>query len=81
MEVYSTDEERIDALKRWFGQYGKPLALGLLLAVVAIFSWRYWQTKQLNVAYQASNIYPVNPAKKSYVPVTSYEFELRVSMI
>ena len=57
MSVYKTEEEQIDDLKRWIKSYGPSILLGIVLAVVGLYGWRYWNTYQHNRAVKASVLY------------------------
>lgn len=57
MSEYLTEQEQIDLLKRWFKQYTPMVLLGILIAFVSIYGWRYWQTKQNQVRIEASVLY------------------------
>lgn len=57
MSVYKTEEEQIDDLKRWIKSYGPSILIGIALAVVALYGWRYWNTYQHNRAVKASVLY------------------------
>ncbi|MBP2167886.1 putative negative regulator of RcsB-dependent stress response [Erwinia toletana] len=46
MEVYSNDNEQVDALRRFFANNGKALVVGVVLGVGALVGWRYWSTHQ-----------------------------------
>ncbi|MDN5449458.1 MAG: YfgM family protein [Enterobacterales bacterium] len=46
MEVYSTENEQVDALRRFFIEYGKALAIGVVIGIGALLGWRYWQNHQ-----------------------------------
>ncbi|MCC8367305.1 tetratricopeptide repeat protein [Xenorhabdus sp. PB61.4] len=48
MEVYTTETEQVDAIKRFFVNNGKYIAVGLVLGIGAIVGWRYWQSHQTN---------------------------------
>ncbi|HGJ5876466.1 MAG TPA: YfgM family protein [Arsenophonus sp.] len=48
MEVYTTENEQIDAIKRFFVNNGKALVIGLVVGVGAIIGWNYWQSHQVN---------------------------------
>ena len=48
MEVYTTENEQIDAIKRFFVNKGKALLIGLVIGVGAIIGWNYWQSHQVN---------------------------------
>lgn len=57
METYRTEEEQLAALKRWWGQNGKSLVVGVVLAIVAVFGWQSWQANKQASAEAASEIY------------------------
>lgn len=46
MEVYSTENEQVDALRRFFAQNGKALVVGVIIGIGALAGWRYWSTHQ-----------------------------------
>ncbi|WP_340615695.1 YfgM family protein [Xenorhabdus entomophaga] len=54
MQVYTTETEQVDAIKRFFVTNGKYLAVGLVLGFGALVGWRYWQTHQTNQLYETA---------------------------
>ena len=57
MESYRTDEEQIDALKKWWQDNGKSTVLGILAALALVFGWQGWQKQQTNRVAEASAMY------------------------
>ncbi|KID00635.1 MAG: YfgM family protein [Hafnia alvei] len=57
MEVYSTENEQVDALRRFFIEYGKALAIGVVIGIGALLGWRYWQSHQQAEMTGASQSY------------------------
>ena len=57
MEIYETEEEQVEALKRWWKANGASVISGIVLAVVIILSWKYWENYQADSAIEASNLY------------------------
>jgi predicted negative regulator of RcsB-dependent stress response len=57
LEDYRTEEEQVEAIKRWWDENGKSTVVAIVLAVVASFSWRYWQDEQQRQREQASVVY------------------------
>jgi len=61
VEVYTTENEQVDAVRRFFAENGKALAIGVVLGIAALGGWRYWQTHQssemteASVAFQQAN--------------------------
>lgn len=57
MEVYSNENEQVDALRRFFAQNGKALVVGVIIGVGALTGWHYWNTHQEGNHQEASKIY------------------------
>ena len=57
MTDYLTEQEQIEALKNWIKQYSLVILTGVLVAVIAISGWRYWQDRQNKIFSHASAIY------------------------
>lgn len=57
MEVYSNENEQVDALKRFFAENGKALAVGVILGIGALVGWRYWNSHQEDGARVSSQAY------------------------
>ena len=57
MAELRTEEEQIDALKRWWKENGVSLIAGVAIAAAGIFGWNAWQNYQENQASAASARY------------------------
>lgn len=57
MTDYVTDREQIETIKRWWNDYGKVLAIAILIGLIIGFGWRYWRQHKLRRASHASAIY------------------------
>ena len=57
MEIYDTEEEQLDALKRWWKENGQSTIIGLVLGIAIILGWNYWQDHKKAQAEQASMLY------------------------
>lgn len=57
MTEYLTEQEQIELLKSWIKQYSRVILLGVLLAVLCISGWRFWQQRELKMMTRASSIY------------------------
>lgn len=57
MNEYETEEQQIDALKKWWKENGTSIIVGLVVGVTAIFGWRYYTEQGNAKALQASDIY------------------------
>lgn len=54
---YLTEQEQIELLKNWLKQYSLVIFVGVIVAALGIFGWRYWQQRQANILTHASIIY------------------------
>ena len=57
MDVYSTEQEQIEAIKKWWSENGKSAVFGVVLGLGAIFGWRTWQEYIIAQTEAASEIY------------------------
>lgn len=57
MDVYRTDEEQIEHLKKWWRENGKSVVGGIVIGLIAVFGWREWQDYLIVQAEAASGIY------------------------
>ncbi|WP_312347700.1 YfgM family protein [Leclercia sp.] len=54
MEIYENENDQVDALKRFFAENGKALAVGVILGIGALVGWRYWNNHQVDSARGSS---------------------------
>ena len=59
MDVYRTEEEQVEALKRFWKENGKAILSGLALGLALLFGWRSWQLYVANQGAKASYAYQV----------------------
>ncbi len=57
MDVYQTEEEQIESIKKWWAENGKSIILGIALGLIGLFGWRTWQGHVVKQAAAASAIY------------------------
>lgn len=57
MATYGSDEEQIDALKRWWNENGTSLLTGVALVLAVFFGVRQWEAAQRNTSGIASDLY------------------------
>ena len=50
METFNNENDQVDALKRFFAENGKALAVGVILGIGALVGWRYWTSHQQDTA-------------------------------
>lgn len=57
MNEYETEDQQIEALKKWWKENGTSLIIGLFVGVSGLFGWRYYLEQNNVHALQASNLY------------------------
>ena len=57
MELYETEEQRLEAAKRWWKENGVSTIVGISMGIALILGWNYWQDHKKEQANQASGIY------------------------
>ena len=57
MEPYSTEEEQLEALRRWWNENGRSTLTAVLFAVAAGFGWQAWKANEVQQHEQASDVY------------------------
>lgn len=57
MSDYSTDEERVEALKKWWKDNASAILLGAIFGMAVLAGWRYWQNYQHGRSESASGIF------------------------
>ncbi len=57
MAIYDTEEEQLEALKRWWKENGTSTLMGLAIGIAVIAGWNYRQEYKRDQANQASAIY------------------------
>lgn len=57
MNTYRTEDEQLDAIKRWWRENGVGTLVGVAIALAAVFGWRGWQDHQQDRAGEASAVF------------------------
>ncbi|MEY4685655.1 MAG: hypothetical protein RLZ25_2114 [Pseudomonadota bacterium] len=57
METYLTEEERLEALQRWWKESKSSLFVGVVMGLLIITGWKYWQAHQQAQREEASLTY------------------------
>jgi len=57
MEVHATEEQQVEALKKWWKENASSIVTGLLLGLALLFGGKSWFAYQDRKAENASNIY------------------------
>jgi predicted negative regulator of RcsB-dependent stress response len=59
MSSYLTDEEKAEAIKKWWVDNGTAIIGGLVLGVAGLFGWNWWTDRQDARAEAASELYSI----------------------
>jgi predicted negative regulator of RcsB-dependent stress response len=51
---YETDDEKVEAIKKWWRENGRSVAIGVVVGLSIVFGWRSWVGYRDGVASQAS---------------------------
>jgi predicted negative regulator of RcsB-dependent stress response len=57
VDAYRTEDEQLEALKRWWKENGTSTLLSIVLVLGGYFGWQAWQTRQQQQAEVASAAY------------------------
>jgi predicted negative regulator of RcsB-dependent stress response len=57
LDVYTTEEEQVEALKKWWKENGTSIIFGIVLGLAAVFGWRGWQEHKSAQAQAASELF------------------------
>ncbi|MBM4200610.1 MAG: tetratricopeptide repeat protein [Gammaproteobacteria bacterium] len=57
MEDYLTEEERVEALKRWWKENARSVLFGVGFGALIVAGWNVWQSRQQQTAEQASAMF------------------------
>jgi len=54
VEIYSSEEQQVEAIKRFWQEYGKAILGGVVLGLAALYGFRFYQAEQRGAAEAAS---------------------------
>jgi predicted negative regulator of RcsB-dependent stress response len=54
---YMTEQEQIEQLKSWIKQYGSTVIAGVVMALIIVTGWHYWERYKSRKLYHASSVY------------------------
>lgn len=54
MSVYQTEEEQVEAIKKWWKENGTSVVAGVVIGLGAVFSWQGWNSYQDRLGGEAS---------------------------
>jgi predicted negative regulator of RcsB-dependent stress response len=57
VELYDSEEQQLEAIKKWFNENGRAIVLGLVIGIGGILGWNGWQSYQIEKAREASDLF------------------------
>tara|TARA_R110002072_G_scaffold4245_6_gene30013 strand:+ start:23154 stop:23888 length:735 start_codon:yes stop_codon:yes gene_type:complete len=57
VEQYRTEDEQVEALRRWWNENGRSIVAIIVIALAAGFGWQAWQAHDVSQQEQASTLY------------------------
>jgi predicted negative regulator of RcsB-dependent stress response len=57
LDVYTTEEEQVEAIKKWWKENGKSIIFGVIFGLAAVFGWRTWQEHRTAQSQAASELF------------------------
>jgi len=57
VDVYSTEEQQIEAIKKWWQTNGNSVLIGIVLAIAAVFGYHSWTQSQQENSEAAAVLY------------------------
>ncbi|MCC5015970.1 MULTISPECIES: YfgM family protein [unclassified Legionella] len=57
MSVYMTEEEQLEAIKKWWNKYSNVITVILSLVLLTVAGFKYWNWHESKMSMQASNAY------------------------
>ncbi|WP_133406008.1 YfgM family protein [Parashewanella tropica] len=57
MEIYSSEEQQVEAIKRFWKEYGNSIIIGAVVGLGGLYGWNYYSDHKVGQAQNASNAY------------------------
>jgi predicted negative regulator of RcsB-dependent stress response len=57
VDIHASEEEQVAALKKWVGDYGRYIVLGLVVGLGGMYGFRAYEAHKVSVAQEASDQY------------------------
>jgi predicted negative regulator of RcsB-dependent stress response len=54
LDVYTTEQEQLEQIKKWWNENGKAIVFGLVLGLGGLFGYRYWDAARVAEGQNAS---------------------------
>lgn len=76
MDIYSTEEEQAEAIKKWIKSNGPAIIMGIVLGLGGLKGWEYWQQQQLENNAKASAEYEAQLLQIENTEIVELEAQL-----
>ena len=60
MDVYKTEEEQVEAIKKWWQENGMSIIAGVVIGITAIFGWRAYDNHMVSASRTGFNTIRAN---------------------
>jgi predicted negative regulator of RcsB-dependent stress response len=57
MDVYLSEEERVEALKKWWKENARAVITGIAIGIAILVGWNTWQGAKIRKSQEASDLY------------------------
>ncbi|MBE8167795.1 MAG: tetratricopeptide repeat protein [Shewanella sp.] len=57
MEIYSSEEQQVDAIKQFWKDYGNSIIVGAVVGLGGLYGWNYYSAHKIGQAQNASDAY------------------------
>ena len=54
VEIYSTEEQQVDAIKQFWKDYGTSILIGAVVGLGGLYAWNYYSDVKVAQAEEAS---------------------------
>lgn len=65
MEIYSTEEQQVDAIKQFWKDYGSSILIGAVVGLGGLYAWNYYSDAKVAQAEEASKAFHELTTKSS----------------
>ncbi|MFQ6371398.1 YfgM family protein [Shewanella sp. YIC-542] len=65
MEIYSTEEQQVEAIKRFWKDYGTSILAGAVIGLGALYGWNYYSQYKIDQTEAASEAFNVALSKST----------------
>jgi predicted negative regulator of RcsB-dependent stress response len=57
VDLYDTEDQQLDTIKKWFNENGRPILIGLVIGIGCVLGWNGWQSNKTAQAREASDLF------------------------